>query len=106
MPASQRQYDIVLFGATGYTGNLTAEHIATHLPTDLKWAIAGRSSSKLETVAAECKALNADRVQPGELPFHITTRDYCHVMVISPTSIMSQPHAHYARYVLSPEVQK
>lgn len=62
-----RQYDIVLFGATGYTGKLTAEHIATHLPTDIKWAIAGRSSSKLEAVAAECKALNPDRSQPCKL---------------------------------------
>ena len=62
--STKRQYDIVLFGATGYTGKLTAEHIATHLPTDLKWAIAGRSESKLEAVAAECKALNPDRSQP------------------------------------------
>jgi len=59
-----RQYDLVVFGATGYTGKLTAEHIATHLPTDLRWALAGRSESKLKDVAAECKALNPDRSQP------------------------------------------
>ncbi|KAI9047881.1 hypothetical protein LZ554_007683 [Drepanopeziza brunnea f. sp. 'monogermtubi'] len=62
---STRQYDLVVFGATGYTGKLTAEHITTNLPTDLKWAIAGRSASKLEAVAAECKTLNPDRVQPA-----------------------------------------
>lgn len=61
-----RQYDIVVFGATGYTGKLTAEHIATNLPTDLKWAIAGRSASKLDAVAAECKSLNPDRIQPSK----------------------------------------
>jgi len=63
---ASRQYDVVLFGATGYTGKLTAEHIATNLPTNLRWAIAGRSAAKLEVVAAECNALNLNRTQPGE----------------------------------------
>lgn len=62
--STERQYDIVLFGATGYTGKLTAEYITTNLPTDIKWAIAGRSAGKLKAVAAECKALNPDRSQP------------------------------------------
>jgi len=64
--ASQRQYDIVVFGATGYTGKLTAEHIQTNLPTDLKWAIAGRSATKLEQLASELKRVNSDRLQPGK----------------------------------------
>ncbi|KAI0013910.1 hypothetical protein F4779DRAFT_561883 [Xylariaceae sp. FL0662B] len=59
-----RQYDLVLFGATGYTGRMTAEHITTHLPTDLKWAIAGRSMGKLQNVVKECQALNPDRQAP------------------------------------------
>jgi hypothetical protein len=76
-----RQYDLVLFGATGYTGKLTAEHIATSLPTDLKWALAGRSAAKLEAVAADCKSFNADRVQPGKhyqnpLPTKVTWRKH------------------------------
>lgn len=64
--SSSRQYDIVVFGATGYTGKLTAEYITTHLPTDLRWALAGRSQSKLRVIAAECKTLNADRTPPGK----------------------------------------
>jgi short subunit dehydrogenase-like uncharacterized protein len=64
--SSPRQYDIVVFGATGYTGKLTAEYITSRLPTDLRWALAGRSQSKLEGIAAECKTLNADRVPPGK----------------------------------------
>ncbi|KAL2137178.1 hypothetical protein VTI74DRAFT_7725 [Chaetomium olivicolor] len=60
-----RQYDLVVFGATGYTGKYTAQYITTHLPTDLKWAVAGRSQSKLEQVVAECKKLNPDRLQPA-----------------------------------------
>ena len=65
--STTRPYDIVIFGASGYTGKLTAEYITTKLPTDLRWALAGRSQAKLESVAAECKALNSDRLQPGEL---------------------------------------
>jgi len=61
-----RQYDLVVFGATGYTGKLTAEHITTHLPTDLNWAVAGRSRDKLEQTVAKCKSLNPDRRQPGK----------------------------------------
>ncbi|GAB0132658.1 hypothetical protein EsDP_00001087 [Epichloe bromicola] len=60
-----RHYDLVLLGATGYTGQLTAEHIATHLPTNLKWAVAGRSESKLQSVIAECQKLNPDRLPPS-----------------------------------------
>lgn len=63
---SSRQYDIIVWGASGYTGKYTAEHIAKHLPTDLKWALAGRSASKLEAVAADCKSVNPDRIPPGK----------------------------------------
>lgn len=65
MAQTERQYEAVVFGATGYTGKLTAEYITASLPTDFKWAIAGRSESKLNTLAAELRAQNPDRVQPS-----------------------------------------
>lgn len=65
MTVESRQYDLVLLGATGYTGNLTAIYIQEHVSTDLKWAIAGRNASKLDQVAADLKNLNPDRLQPG-----------------------------------------
>lgn len=52
----------------GYTGKYTAEHITEHLPTDLKWAIAGRSREKLQKLVDELKLLNPDRRQPGKVP--------------------------------------
>lgn len=64
--SASRQYDIVVFGATGYTGKLTAEYIAKSLPSDLRWALAGRTASKLEAVAAECKSINTNRIQPSK----------------------------------------
>ncbi len=51
------------------TARLESFVLALRLPTDLKWALAGRSESKLEAVAAECKALNPDRIQPGKRYF-------------------------------------
>ncbi|RYC60489.1 hypothetical protein CHU98_g5709 [Xylaria longipes] len=59
-----RQYDVVVYGATGYTGLLTAEFIASHFPTDTKWAVAGRSAQKLEDVVKTCQSLNPDRKPP------------------------------------------
>lgn len=61
---SSRQYDIVLWGATGHTGGWTAKHIARSYPTDIRWAIAGRSESKLKALAESCAKINPDRVQP------------------------------------------
>lgn len=49
----------------GYTGKWTAKYITTHLATDLKWAVAGRSESKLQAVVDECKKLNPDRLPPS-----------------------------------------
>ncbi|KAL4750464.1 hypothetical protein BDW72DRAFT_175729 [Aspergillus terricola var. indicus] len=59
-----REFDIVVLGPTGYTGKYCAEHIVTHLPTNLKWALAGRSTKKIESVAQELKRLNPDRSDP------------------------------------------
>lgn len=48
----QKIYDIIVFGATGFTGRLVAEYLHTVSATDknLRWAMAGRSISKLEAV--------------------------------------------------------
>ncbi|MGW3306861.1 saccharopine dehydrogenase family protein [Streptomyces sp. NPDC001073] len=45
---TDRPYDIVLFGATGFVGALTAEYLAAHAPEGLRWAIAGRDELKLK----------------------------------------------------------
>jgi saccharopine dehydrogenase (NAD+, L-glutamate forming) len=45
-----RELDVVLVGATGFTGRLTAEYLAHHAPDGLRWGLAGRTESKLEGV--------------------------------------------------------
>ena len=49
--AAERQYDLALFGATGFTGGLTAEYLAANAPAGLRWALVGRNRAKLEAVA-------------------------------------------------------
>ena len=61
-------YDLVVFGATGHTGKLCAEYISTSLPTNLKWAIAGRSERKLLALKDELGSMSIDRLQPGQFP--------------------------------------
>ncbi|KAL2000329.1 hypothetical protein VTN02DRAFT_3269 [Thermoascus thermophilus] len=73
--ASNREFDLVLLGPTGYTGRLCAEHIVQHLPTDLKWAIAGRSAEKLEQVAKDLKDANPDRIQPEILVLQLDKQE-------------------------------
>jgi short subunit dehydrogenase-like uncharacterized protein len=49
---SSSKFDIVVYGATGFTGQLVAEYLAAHYKGDanLKWAMAGRSREKLASV--------------------------------------------------------
>lgn len=42
--------DITLLGATGFTGELTAKYLSTHLPEGATWAVAGRNAAKLQAV--------------------------------------------------------
>jgi short subunit dehydrogenase-like uncharacterized protein len=51
---SDRTYAVVLLGATGFTGRLTAAHLARRLAgTTTRWAIAGRDQRKLEALRDE-----------------------------------------------------
>jgi len=58
--APAREHDIVLFGATGFTGRLVAEYFAQHAPKGVRWAIAGRNREKLEGVKRDLVAINPE----------------------------------------------
>ncbi len=49
-PRDDRPYDVVLLGATGFAGKLTADYLARSAPADTRWAIAGRNADKLAAV--------------------------------------------------------
>src|SRR6266403_2454176 len=69
------KFDIVVYGATGFTGQLVAEYLAAHYKGDanLKWAMAGRSKDKLAAVRdaigapADTPLIVADASDPASL---------------------------------------
>ncbi|MGI5479696.1 saccharopine dehydrogenase family protein [Streptomyces lavendofoliae] len=60
-----RAYDVVLFGATGFVGELTARYLAAHAPATCRWALAGRSRERL---AALRDRLAAEHPRCADLP--------------------------------------
>jgi short subunit dehydrogenase-like uncharacterized protein len=60
----QRELDIVVLGASGFTGALTAEYLAAHAPSPTRWAVAGRNQGKLEALrdrlGVDVQVLEAD----------------------------------------------
>lgn len=55
---SEREHDLVLLGATGFTGRLTAEYLARNAPAGLRWALAGRNPEKLAGVRDDLAAID------------------------------------------------
>lgn len=53
--SNQREFDIIVWGASGFTGRLVAEYLFNNYGVDqtIKWAMGGRSQTKLEKVRAE-----------------------------------------------------
>ena len=72
---SSSKFDIVVYGATGFTGQLVAEYLAAQYKGDasLKWAMAGRSKEKLAAVRdaigapADIALIVADSGDPASL---------------------------------------
>jgi short subunit dehydrogenase-like uncharacterized protein len=72
---SSKAFDIVVYGATGFTGQLVAEYLASHYRNDgqLKWAMAGRNLDKLASVRnaigapADIPLIAADASDPASL---------------------------------------
>ncbi|MEM1196339.1 MAG: saccharopine dehydrogenase NADP-binding domain-containing protein [Pseudomonadota bacterium] len=65
------EFDIIVYGATGYTGRLVAEYLSHHYGSAdnaPKWAMAGRSQEKLESVRDEIGA-------PADTPLVVADAD-------------------------------
>lgn len=52
----EREYDLVLFGATGFTGRYAARYLRDHAPAGLRWCLAARNAEKLAAIAKEVNA--------------------------------------------------
>ena len=68
-----RDFDIIVYGATGFTGRLVAEYLVQTYPTGVRWAMAGRSLAKLQEVRdligapADTALITADSDDPASL---------------------------------------
>ncbi len=72
--ADDRDYDLVLYGATGFVGALTAAHLAEHAPPEARIALAGRSGERLAAVrdglpdaGRDWPLVEADAADPASL---------------------------------------
>ena len=76
-----REFDVVLFGATGFTGQLTAEYLAAHAPNGCRWAVAGRSREKLLAVRERLAEINPSCADLDLLIADVTDRDSLRAVV-------------------------
>ena len=45
-----REFDVIIYGATGFTGRLVAEYFAQHYAKSVRWALAGRDLARLASI--------------------------------------------------------
>lgn len=72
MADAEPEYHVVLFGATGFTGGLTAEYLARAADSQTRWALAGRNPAKLEATrerlgVPDLPLITADVTDPASL---------------------------------------
>ncbi|MDX2356879.1 saccharopine dehydrogenase family protein [Dietzia sp. PP-33] len=62
---ADRPFDIVLYGATGFTGGLVADYLLRNIPEGGSWAVAGRNRTKLDALVARLATEMPDVPAPG-----------------------------------------
>lgn len=95
-----RDLDLVLVGATGFTGGLTADYLARHAPTGLRWALAGRDADKLARVReqlagidptlADLELVAADTTDAGSLA-DLAARTRVVITTVGPYVALGEP---------------
>ena len=78
---TSRTFDIVLLGATGFTGRLTAQYLAA-TAGKVPWALAGRNREKLEAVKA---GLRCEGAEPPQL-LEADVSDRASILALAATS--------------------
>jgi short subunit dehydrogenase-like uncharacterized protein len=71
MTSHPREFDVVVFGATGFTGSLVAAYLAEHAPDGTRWAVAGRDAGRLaalrDRLGVDVPVCTADVTDPDSL---------------------------------------
>ncbi|MEM7330950.1 MAG: saccharopine dehydrogenase NADP-binding domain-containing protein [Chloroflexota bacterium] len=92
-----KPFDIVLWGATGFTGQLVAEYLAKQADTAVKWAIAGRSQNKLEATQRKLSTINPEL---KDLPILVgdSLNKASLEAIVSQTKVLCTTVGPYAKY--------
>lgn len=95
--AARRKFDIVIFGATGFTGGLTAEYLARHAGSKLRWALAGRSEDKLKQVRERLTEINAALADLDLIQADVNDADSMQAVAASTKVVITTvgPYIHY-----------
>lgn len=93
----KREYDVIVYGATGFTGRLVAEYLAQEYGHgSIKWAMAGRSLTKLEEVRdaigapADTPLLTANADDPAALK-QLVARTKVVITTVGPYQLYGEP---------------
>jgi short subunit dehydrogenase-like uncharacterized protein len=95
---SAREFDVIVYGASGYTGRLVAEYLVERYGKDaaLRWAMAGRSAKKLAEVRDEIGApastplIEADAADPASLE-KMAARGHVVLTTVGPYQLYGEP---------------
>ena len=95
-----REFDVIVFGATGFTGRLVAEYLATRYGAggEVVWAMAGRNPAKLEQVReligapASLPLIAADASDCAALA-RLVARAKCVIITVGPYQLYGKPLA-------------
>jgi len=92
----QREFDLVLYGATGFVGRLTAEYLVGAAPAEARVALAGRSIEKLRAARAQ--------LGPRAAEWSLVVADASDQLALDPmarsTAVVVTTVGPYARYGL------
>lgn len=94
---SDRAHDIVLFGATGFTGELTARYLARNAPAGCRWALAGRNLQKLEAVRERLRQIDSRCAHLPLLSADVTDADSLRELAASTRTVVTTV-GPYLRY--------
>lgn len=81
---ADRELDVVVFGAAGFTGTLVVNYLSGHLPREARWAIVGRTREELDTAAERLRRSAPKAAAPELLVADVT--DPVEVGAIAPRS--------------------
>lgn len=95
--ASNREFDVIVHGATGFTGGLVAQHMLKQYGAgkDVRWALSGRNMAKLEAVRASLGApdltlIAADAADPASLQA-LVERSAVIISTVGPYQLHGEP---------------